>query len=130
MQTALKLRLPLALVVDADDALLLKLLESVRFPIPNEWVDLSVECKRIICSLNRDYALRENKSRAARYPGQVRDFLATLPSYLKSARRRNWQPALAFPQMPARWSGTVKLGDLQELRSRIRERKQISVRSG
>jgi hypothetical protein len=131
LETALKARVPVVLVVDTDDALLLKLLESVRFPHlpPNGNVDNSVEyCRGVISPLNRDYALRETKSsRAGRYANQVHDFLSTLPGYLSSilpgTTQRVWRPALAFPQLPARWSGAViKLGDLQELHGRIKEK--------
>jgi hypothetical protein len=125
LHTALKSGVPVVLVVDSDDALLLELLESLQFPNPNAMFDQSVEYDRnVIRLLNSNYALRETEARAARYGGQVHDFLATLPSYLSSlppdSAERTWQSALAFPQLPASWSGIVQLGDLQELRNRVR----------
>jgi hypothetical protein len=103
-----------------------KLLESVRFPNPNEMFDLSVEYdRRVACLLKQEYARQEKtEARRARYADQLRDFLATLPSYLGSTlpdtAQRIWRDALAFPQPPAAWSGTIKLGQLQELRNRIK----------
>jgi hypothetical protein len=128
LHTALKAGVPVVLVIDTDDPLLLKLFESVRFLHPNGMFDQSVEYDQaVICPLTWDYARHESKARAARYPSQVRDFLATLPSYLGisllGTTQRIWQPALAFPKPPAAWSGIIKFVELEELSTRIEARK-------
>jgi len=124
LHTCLKVGRTIVMVLDADDELLMELLQSVRFPHPDKDFDLSVEYDfGVVDRLKRDYGLRESATRAERYGPQVCAFLATLPSYLGSVpldtTKRVWLPALAFPHMPAGWSGTIKLGHLQELPSRL-----------
>lgn len=123
LHTALKGNVPVALVIDSDDPLLMQLLQTVCFPNPNEDFDLSVRYDRgVVHQLKQNYSLRESTSRTARYEDQVRDFLATLPSYLGSipphATQRIWRPAFAFPRLPGGWSGAIKLAHWLEL-SRI-----------
>lgn len=128
LQTSLRAGVPVALVVNTDDALLLQLLQTVRFP-DIEWRNdfyLPVKYDQEIAALlEQDYAARETESRAKRYRNQMHDFLATLPLYLGSIppgkEERVWRAALSFPRLPAEWSGVVKLGELAELRSRIDE---------
>jgi len=125
LHTSLELGVPVVLVVDCSDALLLTLLRSVRFQRPNDMFDLSVQYEAsVVEALSSDYALRETASRVARYPRQVNGFLATLPSYLGSVPRegadRIWRPALAFPEIPENWSGEIALGDLKEFPTRLR----------
>lgn len=124
LHTCLKAGRTMILVVDADDALLIKLLQSVRFPYPDGDFDLSVECAPgILDRLQCEYGLQESESRVERYSSQVRDFLATLPSYLGSvppgATKRLWWPALAFPFPPLGWSGSIKFSRLDELPHRL-----------
>jgi len=112
------------MIVDADDGPLIDLLQSVRFFYPDEDFDLSVKYTvDLVARLKSDYALHESAARTERYDSQVRDFLASLPSYLGSvsqgSTRRVWLSALAFPEVPARWSGCIKLGHLRELPSRL-----------
>lgn len=114
----------IVLVVDADDALLIELLRSVRFPHPDGDFDLSVQyAAGILDRLKCEYGFQESASRAERYDSQVHDFLATLPTYLGSvppgATKRLWRPALAFPLQPLGWSGSIKLARLDELPARL-----------
>ena len=125
LHTCLKTGRTIVLVVDADDALLIKLLESVRFKHPDSDFDLSVEYDpEILGRLKDDYGLQESASRVERYGTQAPHFLASLPSYMGSVppgtTERLWRPALAFPHPPAEWSGTIKLGNIRELPDRIR----------
>jgi hypothetical protein len=121
LETSLKAGKIVVLIVDADDALLLELLQSVHFPHPDGPYDLSVEYDReLFDRLTRDYGLTgESGTRTARYGDRLRDFLATLPSYLGAvppgATKRVWRSVLAFPHRPARWSGFITLGHLEEL---------------
>jgi hypothetical protein len=131
MHTSLKVGVTIVLVVNADDALLIELLQSVRFPYPDGDFDLSVKYDHgIVDRLKDDYGLRESATRTERYDLQVRDFLATLPSYLGDVplgtTKRVWRPALAFPHTPAGWSGTVKLSNLQELPRILGENSALS----
>ena len=124
LHTCLKAGGGIVLVIDADDALLVELLQSVQFQNPDEDFDHSVQCKPgVVDRLKSDYGLREPASRTERYGSQVHDFLATLPSYLGSvppgATKRVWRPALAFPHPPSGWIGTIKLGQLEELPGRL-----------
>ena len=126
LHTSLEAQQTVALVVDANDPLLLQLLESACFPNPNEDFDLSVRYDRnVVRLLSRDYAGRHSESRAGRYEAQVGDFMATLPRYLGSLLspgHRVWRPALAFPSPPARWSGFITLAPLQDLLTRLENR--------
>lgn len=123
LHTSLEQQKTVALVVDAEDTLLLKLLESIRFPHPDENFDLSVNYKHnLVELLQQDYARRQSQSRADRYKTQVRDFMATLPLYLgivSSDGHRVWRPAIAFPSPPARWSGFIALDSLLALPRRL-----------
>jgi hypothetical protein len=128
LETSLQTEVPIVLVVDAEDRLLLRLLQSVKFPHPDLNLDETVECDpRALILLEQEYPRGETESRRARYALQVCDFLATLPSYLGSvppgSKKRVWQAALAFPHLPTGWSGTVKLNNLQELRGRLKKHK-------
>jgi hypothetical protein len=126
LHTSLEKQKDVALVVDARDALLLQLLESARFPHPDEDFDLSVEYdSEVVQLLRQDYARRQSQNRTDRYETQVRDFMATLPRYLGSVlsdRHRVWRPALAFPSPPARWSGFIALDSLHDLPRRLQKR--------
>lgn len=126
LHTSLEAQKTVALVVDANDPLLLQLLSSARFPHPHEDFDLSVEYDRdVVRLLSQDYAQRQSQSRADRYEAQVGDFMATLPRYLGSLLpdgHRVWRPALAFPSPPARWSGFITLALLQDLLRRLQGR--------
>jgi len=123
LHTSLETQKTVALVADASDPLLLQLLESVRFPHPDEDFDLSVEYDRdVVKLLSRDYAERQSQSRSDRYEAQVGNFLATLPRYLgsvSSGGHRVWTPALAFPLPPAQWSGFIALASLHDLLRRL-----------
>ena len=129
LHTSMISGVPVTLVVDTGDELLLKLFQTVRFP-NIEWFHsmyLPVEYdKDVVSLLKQDYAAKETDSRTQRYADQVRDFLATLPMYLGNVppgkQERVWRPVLSFPRPPAQWSGFIKLGDLAELRARIDER--------
>jgi hypothetical protein len=131
LHTCLKAGKPVVLVVDAEDALLIELLQSVKFPHPEGDFDLSVEYKEsVVERLKCDYDPGESRARTERYGPQVRDFLATLPSYLGSVlpgtKERIWRPALAFPHPPAGWRGFIKLGHLQELVGRLAAKRNRS----
>src|SRR5689334_18578722 len=98
-----------ALVVDADDPLLLQLLESERFSNPDQDFDFSAEYDRdIVRQLSDDYRRRHSQSRSDRYEEQLGNFMATLPLYLGSVVVRR-APHLAacswLPKPPERWSG-------------------------
>jgi len=126
LHTSLERQKTVAVVVDAEDALLLRLLESARFPHPDQDFDLSVEYDaEVLALLRQDYARRQSRSRTDRYEAQVRDFMATLPRYLGSASsdgHRAWRPALAFPSPPARWTGFIALESLLGLPQRLEAR--------
>lgn len=123
LHTSLEQQKVVALVVDAEDSLLLQLLESVRFPHPDGDFDLSVEYDaEILALLRQDYARQQSQSRANRYETQVCNFMATLPLYLGSVssnHHRVWKPALAFPSPPERWSGFIALDSLLALPRRL-----------
>jgi hypothetical protein len=123
LHTCLETQKGVALVVDVTDPLLLQLLESARFPRPDEDFDKSVEYDRdVVKLLNQDYARRQSQSRTDRYEAQVGDFMATLPRYLGSVSsdgHRVWRPALAFPSPPVRWSGFIALVLLHDLPRRL-----------
>ena len=102
LHTALQSGRRVALVIESTDDLFLDLLRSVRFNHPEAPFDTSVEfCSDILGRLHADYSPRENATRAARYQSQVRDFLATLPTYLYQFTR----PALPFRFFPPRGKG-------------------------
>lgn len=112
LHTAVKLGRPVALVIDSADALLLDLLRSLEFNNPEAEFDHSVEFSPdVLDSLDADYSQRESPTRAARYKGQVRDFLITLPLYLDHLNR----PALAFPDTPPEWAGPIRLATVDDL---------------
>ena len=123
LHTCLETQRAVALVVDADDPLLLQLLESARFDDPDKEFDLSVNYDRdVVRLLRQDHAGRQSQSRTDRYEAQVRDFMATLPRYLGSVSsdgHRIWKPALAFPSPPVRWSGFIALVSLHDLARRL-----------
>lgn len=123
LHTSLERQQTVALVVDAEDALLLQLLETARFPHPDQDFDFSVEYdSHVVALLGHDYARRQSRSRTDRYEAQVRDFMATLPRYLgklSSDGHRVWRPALAFPSPPARWAGFIALDSLRGLPRRL-----------
>jgi hypothetical protein len=134
LHTCLKAGGSVVLVVDASDALLMELLQSVRFPNPDKDFDLSVEYDpKVVDRLKCDYALVESKSRVERYVPQVHDFLASLPSYLGTLQpgttKRLWRAALAFPQLPARWSGTIELGHLEDVKAQMKTDQNANSRS-
>lgn len=124
LHTSLEQQKAVALVVDAEDPLLLQLLASVRFPHPDGDFDLSVTYDvDVLARLHQDQAQRQSASRAGRYTAQVHDFLASLPRYLGSVLsegHRMWRPALAFPSPPPRWSGFITLESLAVLARRVR----------
>ena len=126
LHTSLEAQKAVALVVDSNDPLVLQLLESARFPHPDEDFDTSVEYDRDVVKLLRDdYARRQSQSRTDRYEAQVGDFMATLPRYLgtvSSDAHRVWRPALAFPSCPVPWSGFIALGSLHDLPPRLQNR--------
>jgi hypothetical protein len=126
LHTSLETQKIVALVVDANDPLLLRLLESARFPNPDQDFDLSVQYDpEVVKFLREDYAKRQSQSRADRYETQVRDFMATLPRYLGSVSsdgHRVWRPALAFPSPPVGWSGFVALEPVEHLTRRLQNR--------
>ncbi len=126
LHTSLETQKAVVLMVDANDPLLLHLLESARFPHPDEDFDLSVEYDRdVVKLLSQDYAERQSQSRMDRYEAQVGDFMATLPRYLGSVSsdgHRVWRPALAFPSPPVRWSGFIALVSLHDLPRRLQNR--------
>jgi TIR domain len=124
LHTCLQAGGTIILIVDAEDAQLLQLLQSVRFSYPDMDFDLSVKYDSdVLNQLKAEYGDQETISRAERYGLQVHDFLATLPSYLGSvppgSAKRLWRPALAFPHPPQGWSGTIELDPLQELPRRL-----------
>jgi hypothetical protein len=123
LHTSLKMGKTVALVVDADDPLLLQLLETARFSYPDGDFDLSAKYDpEIVRQLSHDYGRRHSQSRSDRYENQLGHFIATLPLYLGSVSsdgHRIWRPALAFPQPPERWSGFIELGSLQDLPRRL-----------
>jgi hypothetical protein len=131
LHTCLATQRPVVLVVDTNDPLLLQLLESARFPHLHEDFDLSVEYDRdVVKLLKQHYARRQRPSRADRYEAQVGNFMATLPRYLGSLSsdgHRVWEPALAFPLPPVRWSGFIALAPLQELPRRLQNRPDPSL---
>jgi TIR domain len=126
LHSALETQKAVAFVVDANDSLLLQLLESARFPHPHGDFDLSVEYDHdVVKLLSQDYAARQSRSRTDRYEAQVGDFMATLPRYLGSVSsdgQRVWKPALAFPSPPVPWSGFIALVSLEELPRRLQNR--------
>jgi hypothetical protein len=134
LHTCLQAGHTVVLIVDSEDALLMQLLQTVRFHDPDGVFDFSVEYDRtIVAKLKADYARQETNSRAERYASQVHDFLATLPSYLGSVppgtTKRSWRPALAFPHPPPVWSHMIEpLHSLEELPSRLE--KTLSLPSG
>ena len=68
LHTCLKAGRTIVLVVDEDDALLIQLLQSVRFPHPNGDFDQSVKCAPgILDRLKCEYGLQESASRAERF---------------------------------------------------------------
>jgi hypothetical protein len=123
LHTALHGEKTVMLVVDASDPLLLQLLETARFPHPDEDFDLSVEYDhRIEQILKQDYGRRHPESRTERYDAQVRDFMATLPRYLGSLSSNNhrvWRSIFALPNLPTLWSGFLKLESLSNLPGRL-----------
>ncbi|MCE3225189.1 MAG: hypothetical protein K0S58_3369 [Nitrospira sp.] len=126
LHTALETQKAVFLVVDANDLLLLQLLESAGFRDPQKDFDLSVEYDRDVVKLmSQDYAGRKSQSRADRYEVQVGNFMATLPRYLGSVSSdgpRVWRPALAFPSPPIRWSGFIALVSFHDLPRRLQNR--------
>jgi hypothetical protein len=124
LHTCVTMQKTVALVVDAEDPLLLQLLESAKFPHPDEDFDSCVKYNRNVArQLREDYAKREkSQSRSDRYEKQLHDFMTTLPLYLGSKvsdGHRVWRPALAFPRPPERWWGFIKLGPLHDLWRRL-----------
>jgi hypothetical protein len=123
LHTSLKMQKTVALVVDADDPLLLQLLESARFSYPDGDFDLSAEYDRdIVRQLSHDFRRRNSQTRSDRYEEQLGNFIATLPLYLGSLSsdgHRIWRPALGFPKLPERWSGFIELGPLDDLPRRL-----------
>jgi TIR domain len=123
LHTSLKMQKTVALVVDADDPLLLQLLESARFSYPDGDFDLSAEYDRdIVRQLSHDFRQRNSQTRSDRYEKQLGDFIATLPLYLgdlSSDGHRIWRPALGFPKLPERWSGFIELCPLDDLPQRL-----------
>jgi hypothetical protein len=124
LHTSLEAEKAVALVVDANDPILLQLLESARFPHPNEDFDLSVEYDRHLTRLLRDdYGRRQSQNRRDRYEAQVGDFMATLPRYLGSVGsdgHRIWREAFAFPSPPVKWSGFIVLAPFRDLPIRLK----------
>lgn len=109
LHTAMQAGRPITLVIDADDAELMRLLESVRFSHERPSFDLSVLYDtEPLAFMSADYAERHPSTRAQRYGRQVHDFLATLPLYLSR------QSALSYPSLPASWHGLVRLTELAE----------------
>jgi hypothetical protein len=123
LQTSLRLQKTVALVVDANDPLLLRLLELARFSCPDLDFDTSVtRDPDTVHQLSQDYGRRHSQSRSGRYADQLGAFMATLPLYLgtvSSDGHRIWRPAFAFPQPPERWSGFIELGSLHDLPRRL-----------
>jgi len=127
LHTSLEKQKTVILVVDTSDALLLRLLESARFPHPDGNFDQTVEYDRnVVKLLSQEYAERQSQSREDRFEAQVKDFMATLPLYLGSVSsdgHRIWRPALAFPlPPPLQWSGFIALDSLRDLPGRLRNR--------
>ena len=125
LQTAIHAQKNLIFVVNADDPLLLELLETARFPRPDLDYDMEVEySKHVVQLLKEDYGRRQAQSRTDRFENQVHDFMATLPLYLgriSSDKSRVWQPMLAFPKPPAHWSGFLKLASIHEVPWRLKK---------
>jgi hypothetical protein len=133
LHTSLEAGVPLALVLNAEDTELLGLFGSVRFQQPDGSFDLSVEYdQKAVQRLRRRYRQKETETRSKRYGTQVRDFLATLPSYLGEVpgegAKRIWRPALAYPHPPAKWPGHLELAPLGKLRGRLRARAKPNKR--
>ena len=124
LHTSLETGQAVILVIDADDPLLLRLFQSVRFPNPDEDFDLSVEYDReVLRNLKVEYSVGQTESRVERYEKQAGEFLATLPRYLGNVppkcTKRVWRAAIAFPHVPSRWSAFIKLASLPELPKRL-----------
>jgi hypothetical protein len=123
LHSALAANKTVILVVDANDPVLLRLLETAHFHNPDCDFDMSVEYDRgTVQLLKQDYSRRQTRGRTDRYEAQVHDFMATLPRYLGSVlpgRRRVWRSALAYPQRPAHWSGFLALDSLRDLPKRL-----------
>lgn len=126
LDTALECKKPVLLVIDVADELLLHLLASVRFQNPKGPFDFGVQyCQEVVDKLHADYCLRESESRANRYLGQVRDFLASLPTYLAG------RCALGFPCAPPTWSGSFAVQGIETLMDQVQQRgsKNLSAAS-
>lgn len=124
LHTCLQLKRALTLVVDAQDALLLSLLQSVRFKHPDAPFDLDVEYdKSVLQRLSSDYAVHESLTRAQRYESQARDFLASLPSYLATGVPHSsvpdLKPMVALPHPPEEWASPLRLDSLQRLSTQL-----------
>jgi hypothetical protein len=132
LHTALTAQKTAILVADAADRSLLQLLESTRFPDPDDEYGSSVEYDQgIVRLLKQDYGRRQNQRRTDSYEPQVHDFMRTLPRYLSgvsSDQRRLWRPLLAFPQLPAQWSGFLELDSLRALPERLKKRSDPPMR--
>jgi len=122
LHTSLQGNKTIALAIDTSDVMLLRLIESVRFDHPdNLGFDHGVkyDCA-VVQLLQEEYAKGQSQTRVDRYPGQVRDFMTTLPRYLGVlSERRIMMPALAFPSPPEAWSGDIGLAPLTELVQRL-----------
>ncbi len=105
-----------ALVIDTTDDLLLDLLKSLKFHHPEQNFDDSVEyCTDTLERLLADYSSRATATRAARYPSQVKDFLASLPTYLNHLT----EPAFTFPEIPVTWVGAIQMASIEQLVEKV-----------
>ncbi len=124
LHTSLQVQKTVILVVDANDTLLMELLESVRFSILNDQLfnpNVAYDTT-ILQLLKEEYGKHQPQSRAERYERQVHDFMATLSRYLSSItsnHHRVWRSMLAFPQPPAKWCGILLLESIHHLPTRL-----------
>ena len=113
----------IGVILDTDNPLLTDLLESARYPHPDGDFDTSVQYSDdALCGLEAHYGRFETPSRLDRYRQQVRDFLATAPSYLRPWEPEGsdaWMPLFAFPHVPQRWRGLLGVEPLSGLAARL-----------
>lgn len=123
LHTGLEVNQRIAVVLHTDNPLLTDLVESTRFPHPDGEFDTSVEYSAATVRLLRDHFRRtETEARVNRYERQAVDFLATLPSYLRSWDQQpgsGWMPLYAFPYVPQVWNGAMRLDPLAELAAAV-----------
>ena len=125
LHTAVEGNKPVALILNSDDIQLLELFESVRFQNPDEDFDHSVECNwDILEILKKEYSRHQGKSRSDRYKDQAKDFLKTLPMYLRIISPDTGQkilgPAYSFPNLPSSWCGAFTLCSLEEFLNKFK----------